>query len=157
MKKTRILFLALATIVTACSVSKQARQQENLLSGTWILNNVSYESGEGNFTSVILNDAKDICFEGSNWFFRNNNNTGRYTIAASTLCEGGDRFIRWSVVNGSPNQLQLKRIDEKNKDISGGQGYKFNISEMTESAMTWKSNVAVRGDQVTIVYEFIKK
>lgn len=157
MNKTLILFVALATIVTSCSVSKQARQQESMLSGTWTLNNISYENSEGNFSSVILNDAKDICFEGSDWFFRNNNNTGRYTIGASTLCEGGDRFIRWSVVDGSPNQLQLKRIDEKNKDISGGVGYKLNIAEMTENSMTMKSNVAVGNDRVTIVYEFTKK
>ncbi|QCW99973.1 lipocalin family protein [Aggregatimonas sangjinii] len=157
MNKTLILFAALATALSSCSVSKQARQQENTLSGTWILNNVSYENGEGNFSSVIFNDAKDICFEGSNWFFRNNNNTGRYTIAQSTLCEGGDRYIRWSVVDGSPNQLQLKRIDEKYKDISGGVGYRLNISEMTENAMVLKSNVSVGAERVTIVYEFTKK
>ncbi|MDB4293635.1 lipocalin family protein [Maribacter sp.] len=157
MNKTFILFIACATLLTSCAVTKQARQQESMLSGTWTLNDISYENSEGSFSSVILNDAKDICFEGSDWFFRNNNNTGRYTIAASSLCEGGDRFMRWSVVNGSPNQLQLKRIDEKNKDISGGLGYKLNITEMSESAMTLKSNVTVGAERVTIVYEFTKK
>lgn len=157
MNKTLILFVALATVVSSCSVSKQARQQENTLSGTWTLDNVSYENAEGNFSSVIFNDAKDICFEGSEWFFRNNNNTGRYTIAQSTLCAGGDRYIRWSVVDGSPNQLQLKRIDEKYKDISGGVGYRLNISEMSENMMVLKSNVSVGVERVTIVYEFTKK
>jgi len=157
MKKTIILLVAFAATVSSCSVTKQARAQENMLSGTWTLNNISYENSDGNFSSVLLNDAKDICFEGSTWFFRNNNNTGRYTIAPSTLCEGGDRFIRWSVVDGSPNRLQLKRIDEKNKDISGGVGYRLNISEITESTMRLKSNVAVGADQVTIVYEFSKR
>ena len=157
MNKTIVLLVALATLVTSCSVSKQARQEGNMLSGTWTLNNISYENSEGSFSSVLFNDAKDICFEGSDWFFRDNNNTGRYTIASSTLCEGGDRFIRWSIVNGSPNQLQLKRIDEKYKDISGGLGYRLNISELTESAMTLKSNASVGDDRVTIVYEFTKK
>lgn len=149
--------MALMIATSACSVSKEARGQQNMLSGTWTLNNIKYENNTGNFSSVIFNDAKDICFEGSNWFFRNNNSTGRYTINPSTLCTGGDRFIRWSVVNGSPNQLQFKFIDEKLKDISGGKGYRLNIASISDAAMTLKSNVTVDGEIVTVVYEFTKK
>lgn len=147
----------LATLASSCSVSKAARNQQNVLSGTWILNDISYENSTGNLQSVLFNDAKDICFEGSNWFFRNNNSTGRYTLSESSLCTGGDRYIRWSVIDGSPNRLQFKRIDEKNKDISNGQGYRLNISSLTENEMTLKSNASVGEDRVTIVYQFSKK
>ena len=157
MNKPFLFFIAFAMLVTSCSVSKGARDQRNLLSGSWTLNNISYENATGNFQSVIFNDAKDICFEGSDWFFRDNNSTGRYTIAPSSLCNAGDRYIRWSVVDGSPNQLQFKPIDEKNKDISGGLGYRLNISSLTASNMTLKSNATVGADRVTIVYEFTKK
>ncbi|MBS9463447.1 lipocalin family protein [Flagellimonas sp. 389] len=161
MVKQTFLFLALATfLLTSCSVSKNARTQRNLFSGTWTLNNVSYENNTGNFKSVIFNDAEDICFEGSDWFFRDNNSTGRYTISSSTLCQGGDRFFRWSVVEPSQNyssQLQFKFIDEKRKDISGGFGYRLNIANINEQSMTLKSNVSVDGQPVTIVYEFTKK
>mgnify|MGYP001796316897 CR=1 FL=1 len=161
MVKQTFLFLALATfLLTSCSVSKNARTQRNLFSGSWTLNNVSYENNTGNFKSVIFNDAEDICFEGSDWFFRDNNSTGRYTISSSTLCQGGDRFFRWSVVEPSQNyssQLQFKFIDEKRKDISGGFGYSLNIANINEQAMTLKSNVSVDGQPVTIVYEFTKK
>ncbi|UII75782.1 lipocalin family protein [Flagellimonas sp. HMM57] len=161
MVKQTFLFLALATfLLTSCSVSKSARTQRNLFSGSWTLNNVSYENNTGNFKSVIFNDAEDICFEGSDWFFRDNNSTGRYTISSSTLCQGGDRFFRWSVVEPSQNyssQLQFKFIDEKRKDISGGFGYRLNIASINEQSMTLKSNVSVDGQPVTIVYEFTKK
>ncbi len=157
MNKPILMLIILAMVVNSCSVSKAARGQRNLLSGTWTLNDISYENGTGNFQSVIFNDAKDICFEGSDWFFRDNNSTGRYTIAPSTLCQGGDRYIRWSVIDGSPNQLQFKRIDEKNKDISGGQGYRLNISSLTATEMTLRSNVSVGADRITIVYQFSKK
>tara|TARA_R110002167_G_scaffold31099_17_gene102543 strand:+ start:188 stop:661 length:474 start_codon:yes stop_codon:yes gene_type:complete len=157
MNKPFILLLVFAMAVSSCSVSKMAREQRNFLSGTWTLTDVSYENATGNFQSVIFNDAKDICFEGSDWFFRDNNSTGRYTLATSTLCQGGDRFFRWSVVDGSPNQLQFKRIDEKNKDISGGLGYRLNITSLTTTEMTLKSNATVGADRVTIVYQFNKK
>lgn len=158
MKKAVLLssiFLILLSF--GCSATKDARNQQNLLSGSWTLDNIRYENNTGNFQATLFNDARDICFEGSGWFFRNNNSTGRYTLSPSSLCTGGDRFIRWSVVNGSPNQLQFKFIDDKSKDISGGTGYRLNITDLNEQEMTLKSNVSVDGETVTVVYEFTKK
>ncbi|WP_343486258.1 lipocalin family protein [Allomuricauda sp. d1] len=160
MKTTsKVLFLAICMVVTSCTVSKSARTQRNLFSGTWSLDNVSYENSTGNFQSVLFGDARDICFEGSDWFFRDNNSTGRYTIENGSLCQGGDRFFRWSVVEPENrlSQLQFKFIDENRKDISGGAGYRLDIANLTEQNMTLKSNVSVDGQSVTVVYEFSKK
>ncbi|WP_420399755.1 lipocalin family protein [Flagellimonas sp.] len=161
MVRKSLIFMALAGLMfSSCSVSKSARTQRNLFSGSWTLDNISYENNTGNFKSVIFNDAEDICFEGSDWFFRDNNSTGRYTISQSSLCQGGDRFFRWSVVEPSQNyssQFQFKFIDENRKDISGGVGYRLNIASLSEQAMVLKSNVSVEGELVTIVYEFSKK
>ena len=150
--------LIMISLVVSCSVSKSARTQRNLLSGTWQLDNVSYEN-TGSFKSILFGDAQDICFEGSDWFFRDNNSTGRYTIKNGSLCQGGDRFIRWSVIEpeGRLSQLQLKFIDEKRKDISGGAGYRLDIANLNEQTMTLKSNVSSDGELITIVYEFTKK
>ncbi|MEM9362115.1 MAG: lipocalin family protein [Bacteroidota bacterium] len=159
-KKAFLLVTVFGLLLMSCSVSKSARTQRNLFSGSWTLDDVSYENNTGNFKSVIFNDAEDICFEGSDWFFRDNNSTGRYTISQSSLCQGGDRFFRWSVVEPAQNyssQLQFKFIDEKRKDVSGGFGYRLNISSITEQAMTLRSNVSVDGEPVTIVYKFTKK
>ncbi|MFS4491807.1 lipocalin family protein [Maribacter sp. 2308TA10-17] len=157
--KNYLLVMAFVMLFSSCSISKAVREKRNMLSGTWTLNDISYENGTGNFKSVLFNDADDICFEGSNWFFRDNNSTGRYTLAASSLCHGGDRFMRWSVVDNPENyssQLQFKRIDEKNKDISG-KGYRLNIATLTASEMVLKSNVNVDGKVMNVVYKFNKK
>lgn len=151
---------ALAIMLSSCSISKDARTKRNLLSGSWTLNDVSFENNTGNFKAVLFNDVEDICLEGSDWFFRDNNSTGRYTIAPSTLCNGGDRYIRWSVVEREESynsQLQFKFIDERNKDISGGVGYRLTIDNLTENMMTLKSNVQVDGEPITVVYDFTKK
>ncbi len=147
-------------LVMSCSVSKTARVQNSLFNGSWTLDNISYESNKGAFTSVLFNDVKDICFEGSEWFFRNNNSTGTYTIPQGTLCEGGNRFFRWSVVvpqQSQINQLQFKFIDANRKDISGGYGYRLDIITLNESAMILKSRVSAEGEPVTVVYKFTKK
>ncbi|TKD66002.1 lipocalin family protein [Flavobacterium sp. ASW18X] len=160
MKSAKLLSaLLMVTVLFSCSVSKSSRQQQNILSGTWILSDVSYEGNQGAFKSVLFNDSKDICFEGSQWFFRDNNNTGRYTIQGGSLCQGGDRFIKWTIVEptNSVSQLQFKFIDEKNKDVSGGLGYRLDITNLTEQNMTLKSRVSVDGEPVTVVYNFNKQ
>ena len=160
MKKAIVLMGVFAMMLSSCSITKDVRSKRNLLSGTWNLNDVSFENNTGNFKAVLFNDVEDICLEGSEWFFRDNNSTGRYTISPSTLCSGGDRYIRWSVVERAENytsQLQFKFIDANNKDISGGLGYRLNIDNLTESEMTLKSHVQVQGEPITVVYNFTKK
>lgn len=160
MKKTFLLLVSLAFITVSCKAPKAALEKRKSIDGTWTLEDVSYENASGNFKSTLFNDAEDICFEGSEWFFRNNNSTGKYTIAPSTLCNGGDRWIRWSVVDNPENyssQLQFKMIDENYKDISGGLGYRLNITNLSEQQMTLKSNATVDGEVVNIVYKFNKK
>jgi len=158
--KTTILSFIILVILQSCTTTKSVRTQRNLFSGTWSLDHVRYENNTGNFQSVLFGDAKDICFEDSEWFFRDNNSTGRYTLTDGSLCSGGDRYFRWSVIEPQQNyssQLQFKFIDANNKDISGGKGYRLNITTLTEQQMVLKSNNTVDGKPITIVYEFSKK
>ncbi|MEM8927447.1 MAG: lipocalin family protein [Bacteroidota bacterium] len=159
-KKKLLLLIVPALLLVSCTTTKSVRSQRNLFSGTWALDNIRYENNTGNFQAVLFNDAKDICFEGSEWFFRDNNSTGRYTIKQGSLCTGGIRRIRWSVIEPQQNygsQLQFKFIDDNYKDISGGIGYRLNITSLSEQQMVLKSNAEVDGELVTIVYEFSRK
>lgn len=147
-------------VLQGCSVSKAARGQRNLLSGTWELTDISYRNNEGAFQATLFNDADAICFEGSEWFFRDNNSTGRYTLTQGSLCQGGDRFFRWSVQERQENYksvFQFKFIDENLKDISGGQGYRLLIETLDAAQMTLSSNVQADGSPITILYHFTKK
>lgn len=154
-KKWVLLFTGMI-FLTSCSISKVARVDRNVLNGSWTLNGISYENNKGKFKSVLFNDAEDSCFEGSRWFFRHNNSTGTYSHNAS--CGETMRFIRWSVIErpGMGNQLQFKFTDDKFKDISGGMGYRLDISALNERQMVLKSNVSVDGEPITIVYDFYK-
>lgn len=159
-KTTSLLLVAITVLMVSCTTTKSVRSQRNLFNGNWSLDNIRYENNTGNFQAVLFDDAKDICFEGSEWFFRENNSTGQYTIKQGSLCQGGVRYIRWSVIEPQENyssQLQFKFIDEKYKDVSGGLGYRLNISNLSETQMVLRSNANVDGETVTIVYEFSKK
>lgn len=160
MRTTQVSFgLIFFLILSSCSISKNLREQRNLLSGTWQLDNVSYANNTGNFKSILFGDAEDICFEGTDWFFRDNNSTGRYTVESSSLCQGGDRFIRWSVRESTDggSQLQFKFIDAKRNEVSSGFGYRLDIAKLDGQTMTLKSNVTVDDQPITVIYEFTKK
>lgn len=160
MKKIILVLCASVFRFSSCAISKDARAKRNLISGSWTLNDVSFANNTGNFKAILFNDVEDICLEGSDWLFRDNNSTGRYTIAPSSLCREGNRFIRWSVVereNNNTSQLQFKFINEKLKDIDGGVGYRLTIESLTEQAMRLQSNVQVDGKSVSVVYDFTKR
>ncbi len=163
MSKRLILYFAFTTLlVGACKTSEAVKaqatkgtaEQQKLIDGPWLLNTITYEGNEGKFSSVLFNDADANCFENSEWYFRNNNKTGSYILTSSANCTGGERFFRWSILN--TGQLQFKAIDSKYKDISGGLGYRFDISALEASQLILKSRVSVDGEPITVVYSFTK-
>jgi len=156
MSKKLILLLGIVLIyTTSCSISQANKTYRNTVNGYWTLNNISFENA-GAFKATLFNDAEAICFEGSEWFFRANNSTGQYNLKSASICDSSTRYIRWSIVEGSPNQLQFKFTDEKKNDLTGS-GYRLNISTLSEQQMVLKSNTMANGENVTIVYEFTKK
>lgn len=155
MSKKLILLLGIILIYTAsCSVSKTNKTYRTTVNGYWTLDNISFENA-GAFKATLFNDAEAICFEGSEWFFRENNSTGQYNLKSASICDSSTRYIRWSIVEGDPNQLQFKFTDEKKKDLTGS-GYRLTISTLSDQQMVLKSNVMANGENVTIVYEFTK-
>lgn len=160
MIKNSVVLSALFLLLASCSLSKEIKQQRNTINGTWILNDVSYEGDGSNYKAKLFNDADSFCFEGSSWYFFENNSTGSYTINSSTgACPSGVRNIRWSVLDdpSGANRLQFKYIDEKKKDVYGRVGYGMDIISLTSTSMTLKSNVNVEGERVGIIYTFNKQ
>lgn len=154
-KYSLVVFVS-SLLLFSCSTSKQVREDRKMVDGTWTLKNVGYEGSEGDFKAQLFDDAEAVCFEGSTWFFRNNNSTGSYTIQPGSLCSGGERTIRWSIIEnqGGGEQLQFKYIDEKKDDINGRTGYRLDMVSLTPSQMTLKSDATVDGNPVSVVYEF---
>lgn len=154
--KNSFLIFVLSLSLYSCSTSKQVREDRKIVDGTWTLNNVGFEDNTGDFKAELFDDASAVCFEGSTWFFRNNNSTGSYTIPSGSLCSGGERNIRWSIIENANGgqQLQFKYIDEKKNDIYGRTGYRLDVVSINPSQMTLKSNVTVDGSPVSVVYQF---
>ncbi|MBC6998373.1 lipocalin family protein [Cytophaga sp. FL35] len=157
--KNSIVLGALFLMLASCSLSKEIREQRDTINGTWILQDVSFEQ-EGDFKAKLFNDADAFCFEGSSWYFFENNSTGSYTINGNSgACPTGTRNIRWSVQEdpSGANRLQFKYIDEKKNDLYGRTGYGMDIVSLSSGSMTLKSNVNANGEMVSVIYSFNKQ
>jgi len=142
-----ILSLAMFSCKTSTN-TKNAVPTQIKLKGEWTLTNVSYPSGY-NVTSFNVADAK--CFEGSQWKFVSNNNSGTVTLNNnSAKCPQWNSKIIWNIKQD--DSFNLKFIgDDKAKHVTTG--YNLTVSNITDETFELIDN----STEATIVYSFVKK
>ncbi|MDN3664766.1 lipocalin family protein [Algibacter miyuki] len=157
MKKIAIL-LVLALALVACGTSKVVRTSKKVMKGDWTLNSISY-SETGTFNVSLLDDVSKACFEGSDWQFIPNNNSGVYTIN-DTDCSIGARNFIFTIQEIDPTtdlyDFLLKPTDEKGKSATNS-GYRMQLAQLSETNMQWQQTLNVEGKPFTITMNFIKK
>ncbi|MBR9845033.1 MAG: lipocalin [Algicola sp.] len=141
----------------SCGASKTVRESKKVIKGDWTLNSITY-SKTGSYNVTLLNDASRECFEGSNWQFIPNNNTGLYNIS-KTSCNSGDRYFVFTIdeVDESTGlyDFLIKPTDEKGKSETN-QGFRMKLTLLTETNMQWQQTVSVDGSPFIINMNFIK-
>lgn len=157
MKKTAIL-IVLAIALVSCGTSKVVRTSKKVMKGSWVLNTISY-SETGTYNVSLLDDASKACFEGSEWQFIPNNNTGTYTIN-DTACSIGERNFIFTIQEIDPTtdlyDFLLKPTDEKGKSPTN-YGYRMQLAQLTETTMQWQQTLNVEGKPFTITMNFTKQ
>lgn len=147
----------LAITMLACGASKTVKASQKVLKGNWTLSNISY-SKTGAYDVTLLNDAPKACFEGSNWQFIPNNNTGIYTITKNT-CTTGGRYFNFVIqeVNETTGlyDFLLKPTDSKGKSETNS-GFRLNLTSLSETNMQWQQTVKADGVAFIINMNFTK-
>lgn len=141
-----ILSVAMFSCKTSTNTKNDVPTQIKL-KGEWTLTNVNYPSGF-KVTSFNVADAK--CFEGSQWKFVSNNNTGTVTLNNNTSsCPQYNSKIIWNIKQDT--SFNLKFIgDDKAKHVTTG--YNLTVSEITDNTFELIDN----STETTIVYSFVK-
>ena len=156
MKKILLLFIALG--LYACGTSKLVQQSKKTIKGEWVLNTINY-SQNGVFKVNLLKDASKECFEGSEWQFIPNNNTGTYKISGENCITGLRNFIftieDLDASTGYQSFL-LKPTNEKKKSETN-EGFKMQLLQLSETSMQWQQTVSVDGSPFKISMNFSKK
>ena len=149
-----LIVVALSLILFSCGASKNVRTKEKIIKGNWTLNKIVY-SKTGDYKVTMFKDSPKECFEGSSWKFVPNNNTGTYAIN-STNCLSGERdfiFVVQEIDAASGYyDFLLKPKNSENKE-----GFRLQLTELSETTMQWKQYLNVDGTQFIINMNFTKQ
>ncbi len=152
----------LSIILNACSSSKNTTQtvSERNLKGTWILNNVSYDTSTGNekLKITLFEDADINCFDSSIWVLPYNS-YGSYTIAGNGVdCNSGERKMIWSVINTNGETIfQFKKLDDGAKARDVAEGYKMKVVSLVNDNLLLQSQVNTQDTVLTLNYNYSRK
>jgi len=154
--KQKIFLLALITLLMACSTTKQVRTSQKGLKGNWTL--MSITTDQGNIVDIkeLFNQASPNCFEGSEWSFVSNNNSGTYSFM-DAACQNSTHSIKWFMEeNGQDIYFLWKFIPDgvKPKDVKAG--YKLKLLSESETEFVLAQDAAFEGDVISIYYQFVK-
>lgn len=149
-----LIVVALSLILFSCGATKNVRTKEKIIKGNWTLNKIVY-SKTGDYKVTMFKDSPKECFEGSSWKFVPNNNTGTYAIN-STNCVSGERdfiFVVQEIDAASGYyDFLLKPKNSENKE-----GFRLQLTELSETTMQWKQYLNVDGTQFIINMNFTKQ
>jgi hypothetical protein len=158
MKKIALIVCLVGTLLS-CGSSAVVKESTATIKGDWILSSIEYPGNEENLQITLLNDTSAECLENSTWNFISRNNTGSYE-PGKIMCGTQPRFFRWSVteVNSTAGNydLMLKPTDQDYKS-STDQGFRINLTNLTENRMTWEQTVTFEGAPFTIRMNFNKQ
>ena len=161
MKKNYIFNLVVLAFLYALSSCSSAHKIQGVnLNGKWLLNNVKRSDLDTNlrFKTTVFDDVYSECLNGSVWNLYNNG-SGSYTVQSGLPdCREGERQIYWSIRNDNGiNYFQFKKLDNSAKPKNIGEGYRLEISSVTDNTLVLRSPVNVLNQTGYIVYSFAKQ
>jgi len=122
------------------------------LKGNWMISKVSY-NGSDMFKLNSFNIADSKCFEGSQWKFVSNNNTGTMSVT-KVGCPNFSSPIVWTIKSNGDFTLKITE-GEKAKRVT--QGYFLKMQNQSENAFQLVDNVNIGGKNTEVIYQFTKQ
>ena len=153
MKKT-VFIIVMSILALACKPkqtvtnTKLDNKSERLIKGDWQVSSVSYVGSDVfKVTSFNIADAK--CFEGSQWNFVSNNNTGEMVLNKANCVTYGSR-ITWFINKDGNFVMKFLTEGVKAKHTAGG--YVLRIANQTETSFQLIDRASVGSNSADIVY-----
>ncbi len=163
MHMRKIIFLSLmiiglwsckSTAPTSVVSNKADYEAQRILKGSWVMTSVSYPSSDYiKVNAFQLADAK--CFEGSNWKFVANNNSGEMSMSKSG-CTSFSSPIKWYINKEGQFVLKLVNAGEKAKKVRDGYVLNFVPQESGNFQLIDKINVGNKPTDVVYQFEKVK-
>ena len=155
----KIVFIIVMSVFALACKPKQTitntkldNKSERLIKGDWRVSSVSYVGSDVfKVTSFNIADAK--CFEGSQWSFVSNNNTGEMALDKANCVTYGSR-ITWFI--NKDGNFVMKFLNEGVKAKHTAGGYVLRVANQTETSFQLIDRAAVGNNTAEVVYQFDK-
>lgn len=124
------------------------------VTGTWVLNDITYEGIPQASVKSLFGEAAPNCFVGGTWRLTNSGN-GSYSLPGGGNCAARTQSIYWSA--SVPDQtFQFKKIYEGDKAKNVTEGYRLVLSTSSKESLVIKSPVEYGNSTAYIVLHFAK-
>jgi hypothetical protein len=145
-------------ILQSCSGTKSTTAGANLrrgnVTGTWVLNDITFEGVPAANVKSLFSEASYKCFIGSTWSLTNSGN-GSYLLPGTAECPTRTQTIFWSV-STADETFQFKKLYEGDKAKNVTEGYRLILSSATGDNLVLKSPVEYGSGAAYIVLNFSK-
>lgn len=132
---------------TTQSINKSA------VKGNWVITDISFEGIPRGSKVTVFDEASFNCFKGSQWVLPSNAN-GSYTLSSTEDgCSTATQPIVWSIYKqGGADMFQFKKVGTGLKAKNVTEGYRVEISSLTNTSMVWRAAVNFEGNNAYIIY-----
>ena len=158
MKRIAVLIFSVAFLIS-CGSARVVEEARETMSGDWQLTDINYPGNDQDVEVSLLNDIPATCLEGSTWNFISNNNTGSF-VNSGINCESETEFFIWSIDGSNAAMgtydLLIKPTNADYESEIGNQGFRINLTHLSDDRMTWEQTVSFEGRPFTIVMNFNK-
>ena len=132
--------------------TKLDNKTEVAIKGNWKIASVTFPGSDYlKVTSFNIADAK--CFEGSQWSFVSNNNTGEMVLNKANCVTYGSK-ITWFINKDGNFVMKFLTDGVKAKHTAGG--YVLRVANQSETSFQLIDRASVGSNSAEIVYQFDK-
>jgi hypothetical protein len=121
--------------------------------GNWIVTDIRFEGIPAHSKVTVFDQASFSCFKGSQWVLPSNAN-GSYTLSSTDDgCSTATQPIVWSLYKeGGVDMFQFKKVGTGLKAKNVTEGYRVQITSLSNTTMEWKAFVNYESKSGSIVY-----
>jgi hypothetical protein len=121
--------------------------------GNWIVTDIRFEGIPAHSKVTVFDQASYSCFKGSQWVLPSNAN-GSYTLSSTDDgCSTASQPIVWSLYKeGGVDMFQFKKVGTGLKAKNVTDGYRVQITSLSNTTMEWKAFVNYESKSGSIIY-----
>lgn len=153
-----VLCLVAAVFAISCKSQKGATDtaqsaSKGSVKGNWVITDISFDGIPRGSKVTVFDEASYNCFKGSQWILPSNNN-GSYTLSSTEDgCSTATQAIVWAIYKqGGVDMFQFKKVGAGVKAKNVTEGYRVEISSLSNTSMVWRAAVNFEGKTAYIIY-----